>query len=81
MPWHARVGLIGCPGILTNSSSPNVARKRANAALMPGWPKPIRCPARVTLRSTISASKARKRFKSPTQDSWTSTITEIDTRY
>src|ERR1700738_699978 len=58
------VGLMGFPGIRTNSSSPNVARKRASAALMPGCPRPMRWPARVTLRSAINASKATRRFKS-----------------
>ena len=34
------------------------------SGLMAGWLNPMRCPARVTLRSCIMASKTTSRFKS-----------------
>src|SRR6187402_674530 len=48
----------------TNRSSPNSARKRVKTLLIDGCARPTRWPARVTLRSSISASKATRRLRS-----------------
>jgi hypothetical protein len=40
------------------------ARSRESAALIAGWVRPMRAPARVTLRSAISASNATSKFRS-----------------
>ena len=51
-------------GVRTNSGSSNVRRNRVKALLIAGWLNPTRFAARVTLRSSISASKASSRFRS-----------------
>ena len=50
--------------VRTNSSSPRVRRRRLRAWLTADWVRPSRSPARVTLRSSISASKTRRRLRS-----------------
>ena len=47
-----------------NRGSRNTSRKRTRAALIAGCDNPMRCPARVTARSVMSASKAFSRLRS-----------------
>ncbi|HEY9431050.1 MAG TPA: hypothetical protein VI260_06120 [Blastocatellia bacterium] len=51
-------------GVRTNSGSSKVRRSLARALLIAGWLNPTRFAARVTPRSSISASKTTSRFKS-----------------
>ena len=57
------VGVISCPSRLI-SSSPTASRKRRIALLTAGWVMDRLRAARVRLRSVITSSKTRSRFRS-----------------